>query len=55
MSFKKGDVISFCGQEFKVLEDYGDSGLVQEYPDGDKIDNFRWSFEGANCILVKRA
>ena len=46
--FKKGDIISFCEQKFKVIENYGDSGLVQKYPDGIKIDNFGWSFQGAN-------
>jgi hypothetical protein len=53
--FKKGDVIEFAGDRFTVLKNSGDSGKVQEFPDGAIVEPFYWEFEGEDCVLIKDA
>ena len=50
--FKYGDIIEFCGDRFLVLENYGESGKVVEYPEGETIESFYWEFEGTKCVKV---
>ena len=52
--YKKGDIIEFAKDRYKVLINHGESGTVQEYPNGDIVSNFYWKFEGEECILVAR-
>jgi len=54
MDFKPTDIIEFCDEEYLVLENYGDSGKVQVYPNGLTIDPFYWNFHGTECELLKR-
>lgn len=52
--FIQGDIIEYAGDRFEVLENYGDTGMVKEYPDGETIQLFYWVFEGEKCKLWKR-
>jgi len=60
--FKKGDIIEFCEDQFEVLENYGNSGKVREYPNTQKdnwgfqtvIYPFYWEYQGSKCKLIKR-
>ena len=54
-NFKPGDVIEFAKDKFRVLENHGESGVVQEYPSGDINNNFRWYFDGEECILSEES
>lgn len=54
MDFKSTDIIEFCDEKYLVLENYGNSGKVQVYPNGIIIDPFYWNFSGTLCNLVKR-
>jgi hypothetical protein len=51
--FKPGDRVSYCGEEAVVVENYGDSGLV-EIPGGGCM-RWYWRFEGKAVKLVERA
>lgn len=51
-NFKKDDIIIWCNEEFIVIENYGESGIVKENcKNGDIINNFRWNFQGEKAIL----
>lgn len=51
-NFKKGDIIEFCGDEFVVIENYGDSGKVKENSkQGCTINPFYWKYSGETCKL----
>lgn len=52
--FKKGDIIEFCGDQYIVEENHGNSGVVQEYPAQDGKIRFYWTFQGERCTLVKK-
>lgn len=45
--FRPGEIIEYAGDRFTVIENRGDRGKVQEYPDGDIVDPFYWTFEGS--------
>ena len=47
--FEPGDLIQYAGDKFTVLENRGDRGKVQEYPDGCVVDPFYWDYEGEKC------
>lgn len=50
--FKRGDIIIFCDQEFEVIKNYGESGLVRENcKNGCYIDDFRWKYGNDICEL----
>lgn len=51
--FENGDLITYAGDKFTVLENHGDSGKVQEYPDGDIVEPFYWNYEGEKCRRVE--
>jgi len=51
--FYPGDIIEFCGDQFLVLANYGNSGKVQEWPSKIvTIDNFKWSFQDSSSKLI---
>lgn len=51
-SFKSGDIIIFCDEEFEVICNYGISGKVKENcEDGCIIDNFYWVYGNNECVL----
>lgn len=50
-NFKKGDIITFCGEEFEVLENNGHSGKVREVHGGTIINTFYWDFAEEKCEL----
>ncbi len=52
--FQPGDIIDFCGDTYKVIENHGESGKVQEFPGGCFVCPFYWEFQGAKCTLVTR-
>jgi len=53
-NFKPGEVISFCGDIFVVLENYGNKGAVRENcPDGCIISPFYWEFEGEKAFVIE--
>lgn len=50
--FKQGDIIVYCNEEFIVLENNGESGIVKENcENGATIRNFKWNVYGEQCIL----
>ena len=50
--FQKGDYITFAGEVYRVLQNFGESGEI-EYPDGEFVsNNFYWKFEGEECQLL---
>lgn len=54
-SFKSGDIIKYCGEEFEVIENRGDRGKVREnFKDGVIIDPFYWDYQGEKCIILRR-
>lgn len=50
--FKPGDIIQYAGDTFKVLKNHGDSGRVQEYPNGDIIEPFYWWLDGFESVII---
>lgn len=52
MKFKRGDLINYAGDYFRILENYGRSGKVQEYPNGGIISKFYWNFNGIESFKV---
>jgi hypothetical protein len=52
--FEKGDIISYAGDTFEVVENYGDTGLVKALMDGGIEVPFRWKFDGEESVLVKK-
>lgn len=48
--FKRGDIITYCEEDFEVIDNRGYSGTVKEYPNGDVITNFRWEAYGEKCV-----
>ena len=52
-NFKKDDIIEYCGEEYIVLENHGDSGKVKENcENGITIYPFHWEAYGERCILI---
>lgn len=50
----EGCVIEFCGESYRILKNFGDSGSV-EYLDGTfASNNFYWVFQGVPCLLVSK-
>lgn len=50
--FEPGQRISFAGDEFIVVTNHGDHGMVREPgPDGQQVRMY-WRFEGEDCVLV---
>jgi hypothetical protein len=49
--FKKGDVVSFCGEEAVVDENFGDSGTV--IIGGEGKCRWYWMFQGERVMPVK--
>jgi len=51
--FVPGDVIDFCGDRFRVRNNYGTTGTV-EYLDGSiSISPFYWTFEDCTAQLIE--
>lgn len=49
---QKWDIVRWCGEEFVVLKDYGEYGLVLEVvKGGGLIDNFYWKH--GDCVSTK--
>ncbi len=47
-----GSIIEFCGENFRIRENYGNSGHV-EHLDGTSASNsFYWIFDGSKCKLI---
>ena len=56
IDFEAGDVVSYAGDEYLVLMNYGDSGEVAAMNDGMTIvKSFRWHFDGEDAVFVRRA
>lgn len=53
--FKPGDLISFCDEEFVVVENYGTSGRVRILDEQGEISPFYWRYNGEECKLLRRA
>lgn len=43
-TFKKGDVVEFCGELYEVIENHGVSGTVKELDTSQVITKFKWVF-----------
>ncbi len=53
MDFKRGDVIEYAGDKYRVLENHGTSGKVKALNDGGVvICPFYWSAYGEDCKKV---
>lgn len=55
--FQKGDIIEYADEHFEVVENYGYSGTVKEYWNGnygDTITNFKWEAYGERCKLINK-
>lgn len=53
--WKEGDIVSFCGDLYEIIHNYGNTGKVRKLcKDPYTIDPFFWSFEGIKCKLVHR-
>lgn len=46
--FQTGEVITFCGDRYTVVKNYGDRGSVTD-GSGCTISPFYWSFRGEDC------
>jgi hypothetical protein len=55
--FQQGDIIRFAGDDFEVVRNFGiGGGLVKPLGDEDAGSvQFKWTFEGEDCILVRAA
>lgn len=52
LKFPKGSFIEFCGEYFKVIENYGDySGRVMDF-DGIVSKNFYFDYAGEKAELI---
>lgn len=52
--FKPGETIDFCGDEYVVVANHGNSGTVREAgKDGQLISPFYWSFQDVDCRRVE--
>jgi len=54
--FKPGDIITFCKEEFEVIENHGHKGIVKERGCDNPtiINNFYWMYEDEKCVLKNR-
>lgn len=50
-----GDIIEFAGQEYLVIENWGQVGKVKEYPEGVVIERFAWYFEGEEAKVISKS
>lgn len=50
--FEPGDIIDFCGDQYEVVANYGNSGKVRPLGETGTI-NFYWVFQGTAATLVK--
>jgi hypothetical protein len=50
-NFNKGDIITYCDEEFVVLEDLGYNGRIQENCKNGAIINVSWNFQDEKCLL----
>lgn len=53
--FKPHDIISFAGETYEVLQNFGRDGYVREYPAGQDHFRLHWTFQGESCVLVTPA
>lgn len=55
VDFKQGDIIVYCDEEYVVLENQGNRGIVREnYENGFVIDPFYWEYGGYQCTLKEQ-
>jgi hypothetical protein len=55
LKYPVGCKILWCGEEFEVLKNYGDSdrsGMVKQ--GDDIIDNFYFSYQGDEAVLISK-
>lgn len=51
--FEPGEVISFSDEDYVVVKNYGDSGMVKYFGDSDfDAFPFDWTFDGEKCRRV---
>lgn len=46
---KPGDVITWCEEEYTVIENFGDRGIVKD-GGGEILGNFYWNYDGERSI-----
>jgi hypothetical protein len=51
LPFTRGEEIEFCGDRYTVLENFGESGTVEERGGSGPIQ-FQWVFQGEPCRRV---
>lgn len=49
-----GDVIELAGQQYLVIENWGQMGKVKEYPEGAIIERFAWRLEGEEAKVISK-
>lgn len=49
-----GDIIEFAGQQYLVIENWGQMGKVKEYPEGTIIERFAWRLEGEEAKVISK-
>lgn len=54
LTINPGDIIEFAGDQYLVLENWGSSGKVKEYPGDTVISPFYWEFEGEAAKVVPK-
>ena len=55
LKYPVGSTISWCGEEYVVVENYGDgdhSGMVKQ--GDDIIDNFYFSYQGEEAVVISK-
>ena len=50
--FKPSDIIRYNRGTYKVLENHGIYGTVQEHPSGEIVEKFYWVFDGFESTLI---
>jgi len=52
-AFKQGEIISYCGDTFEVIENFGDTGTVKETGKGGTVvTGFHWNFAGEKSVRL---
>ena len=53
LPFRPNEIISFAGDKYQVVKNWGDDGDVREYPGGEDVFPFLWRFEGEDCVRAE--
>lgn len=52
--FEPGDVISFCDEQYFVVENNGTTGVVCPFGETFYINGFYWVYAGERCKFVRK-